>query len=67
MSNHDAAIARGHKVRHLRQTEVRFDEDTFAEIRKFAHGREINFSAAVRLLVEWGLEAEAWGKEVKQQ
>ncbi len=39
-----------------RQAICAFDEETFREIRALAEGSKISFRAAVRLLVEFGLE-----------
>lgn len=41
-----------------RQTSIVFDAETFGEIEAAAHRRGVTFSEQVRLLVEWGLEAE---------
>lgn len=46
---------RSHKV----YATCSFDEDTFADIRAIAMERKVPLSEAIRLLVEWGMEAEA--------
>lgn len=35
---------------------VRFDEDTYAEVKAIALKRSESFAHVVRMLVEWGLE-----------
>jgi hypothetical protein len=40
------------------QVQCTFDPDTFQQIRTMAVNQKISFAAAIRLLVEWGLEAE---------
>jgi hypothetical protein len=42
----------------MRQIVCAFDEDTFAEINTIAAANRISFRAAVRLLVEHGIEDE---------
>ena len=41
------------------QIVVRFDDETFAQIRRRAVREGTSFGEQVRRLVEWGLEAEA--------
>jgi len=40
------------------QIVVRFDDDTFAQIRERALADETSIAEQIRTLVEWGLEAE---------
>lgn len=42
----------------LKTIAVRFDPETFAEILTRAEARGVSLAEEVRLLVEWGLEAE---------
>ena len=43
-----------------------YDDDQFAEIRGFAQRQNCSFAEAVRLLCEWGLEAEELGTTARK-
>ena len=52
-------VARGHgSHKGYRRIVVSFDEETFDAVRKLAESTGTSFAEQVRLLVEWGLEAE---------
>jgi hypothetical protein len=42
----------------LMQIVVRIDDETFAEIRAIAVAEQTSFSEQIRMLIEWGLEAQ---------
>lgn len=48
---------RRHASSDLRRVVVSFDSETFAQVRRFAQSENCSFAEAVRLLVEFGLEA----------
>lgn len=50
--------AAGHDDGALKTIAVRFDPETFTEILTRAEARGVSLAEEVRLLVEWGLEAE---------
>lgn len=42
----------------MKKISVNFDTETFNVIARRAHRDRVSFGSMVRLLVEWGLEAE---------
>lgn len=44
--------------RNLRRIVIGFDDETFAQIRQRATREKSSFAEQVRLLTEWGLEAD---------
>ena len=56
-------VAQGTQNRpHKRRTAIELDEETFVQIRELAIANATSFGAQLRLLVEWGLEAEEANK-----
>ncbi len=50
-------VKKGANPDSLRHTSVSFDQDTLRSIARHADRSGVHFSAAVRELIEWGLEA----------
>lgn len=56
-TNEPARGCRRRDAKNVLQAVVRFDPDTFEQIRQRAIAEKTSFAEQVRRLVEWGLEA----------
>lgn len=61
LNSASSAAAQGHRdsERSLRKVAIRFEDDVFEAIDRFAYRQRISFAAAARILVRRGIRAEA--------